>query len=675
MFVIGTSFSVAMWAAFQFGLDLRGDLIVAPVMLTAAVLISYIWRRKLRVAAVALIAASLAFAAHGVFTQRNIAPFERYEAGEQIRFEGVITGDARTSDRSVRYTLEARFPHENLPPATIVAYEFGEPNYAAGDVIAGEMRLYEPRTEATRRYHRANGIVLSGSIIPEETAISPNRRYDLHRVVLEIRGRTAANIRRNLPQDSAALVQGMVMGMRDYLEPEVYIAMQRSGVAHLLAVSGIHLNIFAACVLLLLARLRLSRRTQSVITLLCGFMFLVLTGFSPSVTRALVMMSVVMTARFLSRRADTLNSVGIALLVICILRPYWVLGMGIWFSAASCAGIAALAKRVSTVVQGRMFPAVAKAIGVACGAYLFTLPLLYIMNGWVPLAAPVVNVLISPLIPIIMLGGMLCAVLPQGLFITQAAAVITHLCAGLLTGVAGVFSSMPYTVIAFDRFWKLALCTGFIVVAVILIVKHANKRVWALVTAICVAVFGAFSLADTWRAQNRLEFITIGEDEPVGIVLRGQNAIMLEPPTRFDINRTLRYLSFRGVRRVDVVLAPNHGNHIDSGIIRLHESYDLACVIGPADSYILEMLAEALPGVPIYPADNATAEMLGAMRVSFGDDGAARIELGTGKANTVGLWAFQYPVDYDTILPQRINPAFEPTAARLFGETRVIIEV
>ncbi|MCL2069296.1 MAG: ComEC/Rec2 family competence protein, partial [Oscillospiraceae bacterium] len=336
-----------MWGAFQFELGLLAALILSPILLFAAWGISCMPGRRPRVWAVALISAAIAFAAHGVFTEWNITPFERFAQGDIISFEGVITESQRTSDRSVRHTLRASFPGEDLPAATIVAYEFGEADYAGGDVIAGQMRLFEPRSDSTRRFYRANGIVLSGSIISEETAFLQSRRYDADRIVIELRRRASENIRRNLPESSAALVQGMVMGMSEHLTPETYIAMQRTGMSHLLSVSGIHLNIFAACVLVLLGRSRMSRRKQSAIALLCGFIFLIMTGVSPSVTRALVMMCVVMLARFLSRRADTLNSIGIALLAVCILRPYWVLGMGIWFSAFSCAGIAILADRIA----------------------------------------------------------------------------------------------------------------------------------------------------------------------------------------------------------------------------------------------------------------------------------------------------------------------------------------
>ena len=468
-----------------------------------------------------------------------------------------------------------------------------------------------------------------------------------------------ANIKANLPADSAALVQGMVMGDRSALGPETLIAMQRSGLSHLLAVSGIHLNIFAACVLLILARLRLSRRAQSVITLLCGLVFLILTGFSPSVTRALVMMSVVMLAQFLSRRADTLNSIGIALLIICIVRPYWVLGMGIWFSAASCAGIAIFAGRIANIVPSRKERGFfANAIGVACSAYLFTLPLLFIMNGWIPLISPIANVLISPLVPILMVGGMLCAVLPSGFFLTDAAAALTHMCAGLLTGSARAISAMPYITISFDRFWILTFFAAFIIAVIILIVKRVRRKIWAITLAGCAILFITISLVDTWMATNRLELVYIGEEEYTGIVIRGRSAVLLEPPDRFNINQTMRYLSFRGIRNIDAVLAPNHGSRIDSGLIRLHESYNITAIIGPDDEYILGMLAEALPGASVYPSAYAVAELLGAMRVTFDDE--------------VTIEIFHAIIDGRT---GHGRAALTPVGGRLFGETRIIINV
>ena len=692
MCVIGISFSIAMWAAFQLDIDVFWGMLLAPALLALGASLYRFWGKRARVWALAVIAVSLAFAVYSFYVERNIAPFERLQA-QTVRFEGLITESTRPSERSARHTIRAVFPYDDFPASMIIAHEFGDPQLAAGDVISGELRLFEDISEHSRRFNRSRGVVLAGSLIPSETEFSDTDRFGTRRAIIMFQQRLLANVRGNLPANSAALIQGMVMGMTDYIPVETHIAMQRSGVAHLFAVSGLHLNIFAAFVLLLLSKFRLSPRVQSLITLACGFAFLAAVGFSASVMRALVMLAIIILARIVSMRADTLNSVGIALLVICIMRPYWVLGMGIWLSAGSCIGIALHTKPVSDRIKARFtaeagtrrrrsIDLLADTIGISVSAYFLTLPLLFLMHGWISITAIIVNVLISPLVPIAMIGGILCAVLPP-MWITSLIAVITHFFSGLIYAVARVFSTLPFSIVAFDRFWMLVLILIACILGIILYIKRAGRRIWAWSLAICIFLFVSFSLTDAWLAQDRIELITIGESEPVVIILRGNSAVLLSPPDRFTINRTMRYLNFRGVRQIDAVFAPNQGVQISSGLLRLNNSFEIASIIGPDDDYLLELLAQSLPGVPVYRNAHATVHMLGGVSASFEEDGTIYLNL-AGR-----LGAFQYPFEYGTIertdpstvaiytdialWPDWVRPAFEPAGAHLFGETRVVL--
>jgi competence protein ComEC len=121
--------------------------------------------------------------------------------------------------------------------------------------------------------------------------------------------------------DDAGMLNAMLFGDRSRLTRTLRLGFERTGSFHLFVVSGMHVALLAGLLFYLARRLRLSQTIATLLTLTLVASYALLTGFGVPVQRALLMTTVFLLARLLSRRRNTLNALGAAALAVLIWSP------------------------------------------------------------------------------------------------------------------------------------------------------------------------------------------------------------------------------------------------------------------------------------------------------------------------------------------------------------------
>jgi len=262
---------------------------------------------------------------------------------------------------------------------------------------------------------RATGYVRSGSEnrkIAEGDQLSLTRvRYGLARVIEE----------KLAGSPHAGIVKALAIGIRDDITEQQWTILRKTGTAHLMAISGLHIGLITTLIFFgvrrtLPARLALVAPAQRIAALVAiggAFGYAALAGFSLPTQRALVMVCVVMAGMFWRRHLSTWFSLAFALLVILLLEPFAVLSIGFWLSFAAVAiilfGITGhLSARNRWWRWGRV------QILVAIGL----LPLTLLFFGQHPLISPVANLVAIPwvgfvVMPFVLMGTCLIGLFPD----------------------------------------------------------------------------------------------------------------------------------------------------------------------------------------------------------------------------------------------------------------------
>lgn len=214
---------------------------------------------------------------------------------------------------------------------------------------------------------------------------------------------------------TAAFLVAAILGDRRFISSEELSAFRDTGVAHVLALSGLHVGIIASMLALMLYPLRLWRRGMSVaaiVTMVAVWAYAVVVGLSPSILRAAVMISVVLVARLIGRGSNGFNSLSVAVVVILAADPMSLFTPGFQLSVAAVGAILMFGGLVPKRLRhhpllysaaGMLITSVAAmaGTGIVSAYYFNTFPLLFLAG----------NVITGLFFPLILGGGIVLAAL------------------------------------------------------------------------------------------------------------------------------------------------------------------------------------------------------------------------------------------------------------------------
>ncbi len=218
------------------------------------------------------------------------------------------------------------------------------------------------------------------------------------------------------PYGQTGIVEALLLRERSSLDAQTTQAYRNAGIAHLLAISGLHLAVFADLFRRLLRQF-LPRGPAMVLLCLVLFGYCYLTGFPPSMLRAAIMLAFFECGELLTFRTDSLTSLSGALLLLLLISPVSLLSYSLQLSFLACLCLLLVRTRVSAFTERfresgrglpgnpierwkkRVFSYFARAAGslyTSCSVLLFTFPVFAFSFGSVSYLTPLANLLVLP---------------------------------------------------------------------------------------------------------------------------------------------------------------------------------------------------------------------------------------------------------------------------------------
>ncbi|MEM8749248.1 MAG: ComEC/Rec2 family competence protein [Pseudomonadota bacterium] len=279
----------------------------------------------------------------------------------------------RRADGSVRYTLQLR--HALLPKRAAnelravnrvrLTARKGGPAVAVGQTLSGKARVGPPSGPAhpgAYDFSFANwfdGIGGIGFFLGAPKLVPESRPPELTwgMRISAMRSDIAALIRDALPGRYGGLAAALIVGDRSGIDDDTAENLRRSGLAHILAISGLHMALVSATVITImrfgfalspsLALHYPVRKWASLAGLFAASIYLLMSGANVSTQRAYLMVSILLIAVMIDRRALTMRNVAIAAAVVLIVAPHTVLSPGFQMSFAAVAALIACYESIS----------------------------------------------------------------------------------------------------------------------------------------------------------------------------------------------------------------------------------------------------------------------------------------------------------------------------------------
>ena len=233
-----------------------------------------------------------------------------------------------------------------------------------------------------------------------------------------IQARAESALGRGMPAREAELARGFVLGQDDGIDPRTVDDFRRSGLSHLLAVSGENVTLLALLAMPVLAALGIPLRERLLWVLGLIAVYVPLTGAGPSIQRAGVMGALGVLATLAGRRASRFYALAIAAIVTLAIDPRVGTDVGWQLSFAAVVGILLLATPLREAIAARIGSrgwrrALAEGAAVTIAATLATAPLIANRFGTVSTATLAANLLAMPAVAPAMWLGMVSAAAGQ----------------------------------------------------------------------------------------------------------------------------------------------------------------------------------------------------------------------------------------------------------------------
>lgn len=282
--------------------------------------------------------------------------------------EGRVVGVDRSASDKLRLTLDqVRLPRkrpDETPSRVRIALhgQDGVPVPAPGAIVVAAAHLgpspgpAEPRGFQFQRHTWFQSIGAVGyTRTPVLVFAPPEPGFGL--AVFRLRMAMSRALQRAMPGETGAVAAAIVVGDRSAMPLDVVDALRQSNLAHLLAISGLHMGlltgfVFGLCrvtlALIPAFSLRYSTKKWAAGTaLVAAVIYLALSGGAVATERAFVMVAVALGAVIFDRRALTLRSVALAALVVLSLRPEAVLSPGFQMSFAATTALVVVFRQLS----------------------------------------------------------------------------------------------------------------------------------------------------------------------------------------------------------------------------------------------------------------------------------------------------------------------------------------
>jgi competence protein ComEC len=325
----------------------------------------------------------------------------------EIAIRGSVLDDPRPKADRQQVVLEDIEADGRSVRGRILAWIPRGVEVSTGDRVAFRARLEQPQDFdgfGYRAFLARQGI---GAIARTFDATVAAHEVGLPASAARLRGSLLHGLDTVVPEPEASLGAGILLGVRSSIDPAISAAFATAGLTHVVAISGWNIAIVAALVARMLEGLRRrvgGRLLVEPLSALAIGGYVVLVGSSPSVIRAALMAGALMLGRQAGSRAHAASALLLAALVMLLMAPSVVWDVGFQLSLLATAGLIAFGttfERWLSHLPGWL----REPVALTLAAQLTTLPVILAAFERVSLVAPLANVLVAPLVPLVMLAS------------------------------------------------------------------------------------------------------------------------------------------------------------------------------------------------------------------------------------------------------------------------------
>lgn len=359
--------------------------------------------------------------------------------------------------------------------------------YQKGTMQIISIGVFSFKTHPFPRYAYGDNLVVTGRLSSDVTDLSQPRLYlidpsirkveleskyglfavsSLFNLLIGLRIKLMQNFSSILPEPQAALLAGILLGVKRELPDYFYEALRQTGTLHIVVASGYNVTVVSGVISSIVTKF-ISRRWAIPAIILGIIAYTLMAGAEPPVVRAAIMAGLAFIAQLLGKQYHGLWALGVAGVLMVFISPLMIFDVGFQLSVAATVGILLLSPIITRGlrrIKGLFGKTFVDEVGVTLGAQLSVMPILLVNFKQISWLSPLVNLLVVSLIPLIMgIGGVLGVVSLLSLAFAKVIAWLAWVPLSLFVSLVSWFESLPFGVVEVQELsWKWAMGYYFV---------------------------------------------------------------------------------------------------------------------------------------------------------------------------------------------------------------------
>lgn len=476
-----------------------------------------------------------------------------------------------------------------------------------------------------KQYARTIGIY--GKIKTNKVmVIGKGKVNPIEEMASRVRQQILKRIKEIIPEeDNRNLILGILLGQDDELSDTIKEDFRNSSLAHILAVSGMHVSYLILGISFLIQHARCSKKIGKGIMILFLLFFMYLTGLSPSVKRACIMSILMLGAGFVYRKSDTITNLSFSFLLILFQNPFAIQDIGMLLSFLGTGGILIFYQNIQTTfnkkniqnmlidkkkLQETLSIKIKEILAISLSAQIAILPATVFCFNTISLTFLFSNLFVSFLIGGIIFLGFAVIIIPHAmLFLAEFSYIFLRILLRMLLAISQFFSQIPFskiTVVTPNFFFILLYY--FLVLSINYVImlrnkkklRHTQKKILDLVVKekkrlkeskipvviVTIILIIMMIISKQIPKDLKIYFIDIGQGDSTLVVTPNGKRMLIDTggsktPTIFDVGKStlVPYLLDRGIKQLDYLCISHFDADHCNGAIAVLENLEIEEVI------------------------------------------------------------------------------------------------
>lgn len=377
-----------------------------------------------------------------------------------------------------------------------------------------------PRQFDYKKYLEANGIYYQAYIRNDAWQVLPNPpRKDIFYYIKELRYEILRRIQSlGMQEEVTGIAAALLTGYKEILDPDTKASFSRVGAMHILAVSGLHVGIIylmISSLLFFLNKKRWGRMVRLLIILLFLWIYVILTGMSPSVLRAGIMFSLISIGQTLYYKTSIYNTIFLSAFILLVVDPTNLYNVGFQLSFLAVLGIVFFFPAMNRWITSRYW-IVNQAWALTCislSAQIATTPISLYHFGQFPTSFLIANLVVVPLAGIILYSGITAVILINIPVLGSISAWIFKFLITSMYRLIVLIENIPYSYaenLTISTLQCVLLYAGIISIACFFIYRYAA---WLIASLSFIFILLITMTYRNWQVNHQQELIIYAQNK------------------------------------------------------------------------------------------------------------------------------------------------------------------